>query len=235
MEIKICDVIKKKRTELSLNQEQLAVACGVSVQAVSKWENEKAFPDIVLLPVIAEFLKLDMNELFFGENRSEALAEIPDDGKLRIVQFIGAKIVAKEEAANVSDSRPLCIKFPEERSEKLEVEIWGGANIGGAVNGSVKAGGGVNCGPVADGVEAGGGVNCGPVNGNVEAGVGVNCGPVSGNVEAGVDVNCDDVSGDVTAHKVKAKKIEGNVYAEKIKGNVNAEKEEAEAEKEEFN
>lgn len=39
MEIVIGDVIRKKRREMNINQESLAETLGVTVQAVSKWEN----------------------------------------------------------------------------------------------------------------------------------------------------------------------------------------------------
>lgn len=56
-------------------QEQMADAVGVSVAAVSKWENGVSCPDVMLLPVLARYLDTDINSLLsFHKNLSEAEA-----------------------------------------------------------------------------------------------------------------------------------------------------------------
>jgi transcriptional regulator with XRE-family HTH domain len=45
-------------------QRELAHHLRVSVQAVSKWENDRAFPDLVLLPDIANMFGVTLDELF---------------------------------------------------------------------------------------------------------------------------------------------------------------------------
>ena len=47
--------LKKIRKDSQTTQETLAEYLGVSYQAVSKWENSIAFPDITLVPAIAHF------------------------------------------------------------------------------------------------------------------------------------------------------------------------------------
>lgn len=56
--------IKALRKARGLTQEQLANAIGISFQAVSKWENNIAYPDITLVPVLANFFGVSMDELF---------------------------------------------------------------------------------------------------------------------------------------------------------------------------
>ena len=56
--------IKELRKARGLTQEQLANAIGISFQAVSKWENNIAYPDITLAPVLANFFGVSMDELF---------------------------------------------------------------------------------------------------------------------------------------------------------------------------
>ena len=56
--MKINQIIRKKRKELSLTQEQLAEFLGVSAPAVNKWEKGSTYPDVTLLPALARLLKL---------------------------------------------------------------------------------------------------------------------------------------------------------------------------------
>lgn len=67
--------IKVLRKEKGVTQEELANSVGVSFQAVSKWENNIALPDITLLPLLAEYFRVSMDELFDFSLR-EAEAEI---------------------------------------------------------------------------------------------------------------------------------------------------------------
>jgi len=56
--------IKKLRKLQGITQEQLAESIGVSFQAVSKWENNIALPDITLAPILASYFGVSMDELF---------------------------------------------------------------------------------------------------------------------------------------------------------------------------
>ena len=56
--------IRQLRYKASLTQEQLAERLGVSAQAVSKWENAAAMPDISLLPALSESFGVSIDELF---------------------------------------------------------------------------------------------------------------------------------------------------------------------------
>jgi transcriptional regulator with XRE-family HTH domain len=63
MELKIGENIKWLRKQRNLTQEALAEAIGVSIAAVSKWENDRAYPDLVLLGPLARILGTDTDEL----------------------------------------------------------------------------------------------------------------------------------------------------------------------------
>lgn len=67
--------IKILRKEKGVTQEELANSVGVTFQAVSKWENNIALPDITLLPILAEYFGVSMDDLFDFSLR-EAEAEI---------------------------------------------------------------------------------------------------------------------------------------------------------------
>lgn len=56
--------IKQLRKARGITQEQLANAIGISFQAVSKWENNIALPDITLAPILANYFGVSMDELF---------------------------------------------------------------------------------------------------------------------------------------------------------------------------
>ena len=47
--------IKRLRQNKGVTQEQLGDVLGISSQAVSKWENESALPDILILPKLADY------------------------------------------------------------------------------------------------------------------------------------------------------------------------------------
>lgn len=68
---KIGEFIKKLRQEKKLTQKELADKLGVTYQAVSKWENGKNIPDILILKKISSEFGCDMNELLNGEKNSK--------------------------------------------------------------------------------------------------------------------------------------------------------------------
>lgn len=55
--------IKKYRKDRKITQEQLAEVLGVSDQAVSRWENGTTYPDIELLPTIALYFGVTVDDL----------------------------------------------------------------------------------------------------------------------------------------------------------------------------
>lgn len=67
--------LKKLRKEKELTQEELAEFLGVSFQAVSKWERGESYPDITMLPEVATFFKVSVDDLL-GVNKAENEEEI---------------------------------------------------------------------------------------------------------------------------------------------------------------
>ncbi len=63
----ISEKILHLRKERGLTQEKLGELCGVSSQAVSKWEKAESLPDIMLLPTLCEVLGIT----------ADALLEVP--------------------------------------------------------------------------------------------------------------------------------------------------------------
>lgn len=62
-EINIATIVSKKRREKGLTQDDLASFMGVSKASVSKWETGQSYPDIVLLPLLASFFDISIDEL----------------------------------------------------------------------------------------------------------------------------------------------------------------------------
>lgn len=60
----IGDKIRLLRKSKNVTQAQLAEALSVSAQSVSKWENHLSSPDISVLPVIARYFGITMDDLF---------------------------------------------------------------------------------------------------------------------------------------------------------------------------
>lgn len=72
MNINIAANLKRLRKQREITQEDLAGFLGVSFQAVSKWERGDGYPDITLLPSIANFFGITLDELMgMDELRNE--------------------------------------------------------------------------------------------------------------------------------------------------------------------
>lgn len=64
--------IRTLRRKHALTQEQLADLAGVSAQAVSKWENDIALPDIMMMPRLAVIFGTSTDDLYsFDKNKIE--------------------------------------------------------------------------------------------------------------------------------------------------------------------
>lgn len=64
MKITLGNKIRSLRKQKGITQEQLAESIGISFQAVSKWENNIALPDITLIPALANYFGISIDELF---------------------------------------------------------------------------------------------------------------------------------------------------------------------------
>lgn len=63
--------LKILRKEKKLSQEQLAEMVGVSRQAISKWESERAYPDIDNLIMLKSIFDVTLDELLIKESTNE--------------------------------------------------------------------------------------------------------------------------------------------------------------------
>lgn len=75
MNIYFGENLKQLRQKQDFTQEKLAEFFGVSFQTISKWERGDTYPDITMLPEIALFFKISVDELL-GVNKTENEDEI---------------------------------------------------------------------------------------------------------------------------------------------------------------
>lgn len=68
--ISIGSLISSRRKEKNMTQNDLALKLNVTDKAVSKWERDICFPDVALLPEIAEILDLNLEDLIRGRKRT---------------------------------------------------------------------------------------------------------------------------------------------------------------------
>lgn len=184
--------IRERRLLCGMSQEQLAQALGVTMQAVSKWECSQNLPDITLFPTLADVLDTSLDYLLRDEVPLGAspAAAFPDDGTLRVVQFLGQTMLSADGAASGEpgvDVR-LCIEDVPGKTVSVAVQAPCPVTIRGHIGGDLSANGDVT--------------GCGSVGGNVYANGDVTCGSVCGDVSATGDVSCGSVGGDVQAASV---------------------------------
>ena len=87
--------ILKYRKKIGLSQDELAQKLGVTFQAVSKWENAKAAPDITFLPIMADVFECSIDDLFsyMPKSKREALNILPGDSVPEgMKQYIGDQV-----------------------------------------------------------------------------------------------------------------------------------------------
>ena len=78
MQLKLSDNIKRHRKEMGLTQEGLSEAFGVTIGAVSKWENGNNVPDILTLMELANFFNVSVDELLGYDMSSKNIDDMVD-------------------------------------------------------------------------------------------------------------------------------------------------------------
>ena len=72
MELMIGNNLKKLRRSRDLTQEEVAAHLGISFQAISKWERGEGYPDITILPALASYFDVSVDELIGVDEISSA-------------------------------------------------------------------------------------------------------------------------------------------------------------------
>ena len=104
MKLKIGENIKRLRKDIDITQEEFAEIIGVSCQSVSRWENDQCYPDIELIPTIADFFNISADKLMGIDDQAEktnvnkyldAFQEAISIGKIEKCINIARKAVAE--------------------------------------------------------------------------------------------------------------------------------------------
>jgi transcriptional regulator with XRE-family HTH domain len=77
--MKLGEKIRTLRKEKNISQEMLAERLGVTFQAVSKWERDESYPDIIMLPAIANFFQVTVDTLL-------GMAETKEDEEVHKIE-----------------------------------------------------------------------------------------------------------------------------------------------------
>ncbi len=174
-----------------------------------------------MLPRLATFFDITIDELFYGikpkmndiHSVNDAVeidnSLIPDDGKLRIVQFLGKRLLCRN---TWREGELISLNLADiEVERRLDINVWGSLSVAGNINGNAESGGSMSCGNIGGHAESGGSMSCkgiggsaeaggsityeGNIDGPIEAGGSVKCGNVSGGIESGSSVTANDITG----------------------------------------
>jgi len=120
MQIKIGHIIRGLRRRDSRKQEDLANALGVTCQAVSRWEANKGYPDIEMIPAIANFFHVSIDELFgYDGDREEKIRNI---------------IEKSERAINANEDLTECVELLRDAVDEFPTEYRLLVNLGFALH-----------------------------------------------------------------------------------------------------
>lgn len=94
------------RKAKSMTQEEVAGKLGVSPQAVSKWENDLACPDIQLIAPLAELFEITTDELL-SANTIKSVKLLPKEQRVECKELTLKVIVDSKEGDKVRINLPM--------------------------------------------------------------------------------------------------------------------------------
>lgn len=112
MQVNIGGKIKELRKRDGRKQEELANALGVTAQAVSRWESNGCYPDMSLLPAIANYFHISIDALFgYDNDRDSRIKEYTEKYNRFFIQHDAG---TTDLTAVISEIREILIEFPRE-------------------------------------------------------------------------------------------------------------------------
>lgn len=112
MKVNLSEKLKALRKEKHISQEKLAQYLKVSFQAVSKWENAQTYPDIDLLPDLARFFGITIDELLQADKLDEK----------KLYQEYQEKTVDLARTGRIADTIPIWQEAYHKMPNNIEVK-----------------------------------------------------------------------------------------------------------------
>lgn len=100
--------ITNLRKEKGLTQNDVAEKIGVTAQAVSKWENDQATPDIDILIKLSDIFEISLDELLGKEKKITVLNERPSKKDINKMVF-RIQVLDAEDGDTVNINLPLAL------------------------------------------------------------------------------------------------------------------------------
>ena len=139
MQLNLGTKIRELRRRDGRTQDNLAEALGVTAQAVSRWESSGSYPDMEMIPAIANYFHVSIDELFgYHDEREEKIKTILDNAtkiltKQGFTMYQGSLSDDVEECVNML--RAASEEFPNEPKILLKLaqalHMWGWNKYGG--------------------------------------------------------------------------------------------------------
>ena len=127
MQLVLGEKIRELRRRDGRTQEALAEAIGVTSQAVSRWEANGGYPDMEMIPSIANYFGISIDELFgYNNERSKKIDELA--AKIDQMNFQNNGVDIKNGCPNYSDNStlaPLRRGFLLPRGHRVRTEWYG--------------------------------------------------------------------------------------------------------------
>ncbi|MBQ7921987.1 MAG: helix-turn-helix transcriptional regulator [Clostridia bacterium] len=117
-ELKLAENIIKQRKTRNMTQEELASTLGVTAQAVSNWERG-GYPDITLLPAIANYFEITIDELLGNDDISR------EEDIKKFFHLIREELPGDA----IAEKLALCKKYAEKYPKNYDIALELGAAI----------------------------------------------------------------------------------------------------------
>lgn len=113
--------IKELRLKEGRTQEALALALGITAQAVSRWEKAICYPDMEMIPSLANYFGVSIDELFGYDNERSKKADALEEKIQDMIRQNNGKDVSMD--ACITLAREALIEFP--GNDKLTLALAG--------------------------------------------------------------------------------------------------------------
>lgn len=98
MKLNIANRLRTLRGDMGMTQEQLAERLGVSAKSVSRWECGATYPDLEMVPVLAEIFGVSMESLLDAESSAKKDAPFEVYHKLDRIENLEERLTAYRQA-----------------------------------------------------------------------------------------------------------------------------------------